>query len=104
MLAKTITCLGRQAILICDKNCAQAWGLNSRPTFEVEGRKFWIKDGEQISPNNPGTEEGGHVKPAGGQDHYKLNKWCARECERSVIVHCGESFILPDWSTSREKT
>lgn len=104
MLAKPITYFGREVVLICDKNCAQAWGLNSRPTVEVEGNTLYIADGEQQAPNNPGTSEGGHVKPSGCDDRYKLNKWCARECERSALAHHSEEFTLPDWSTRRIRT
>ena len=104
MLAKAITFLGQSAVLICDNGCAQAWGLNSRPTVEVAGRTFYISDNEQRAPDNPGTEEGGHMKPANVENAYKLNRWCVRECERSTLVQSGEEFKLPDWSTRKERT
>ena len=98
MLAKSIVYFGQQAVLICDNRCDQAWGINSRPTIEDNGLTYYIADGEQEAPRNPGTEEGGCIKPD-GPDSLKLNKWCARECERSAITEPCRAFELPVWST-----
>ena len=48
------------------------------------------------APVEPGTWEGADGKPRTPQD--RLNKWCARECERSNIVLLGESFSHKDFS------
>jgi len=52
-------------------------------------------------PDGLGTWEGGHGKPETPEE--RLNKWCARECERHVIVDDlpdgpVEDFELPDFS------
>jgi hypothetical protein len=87
--------------LICDNKCHQAWGKTKRPTIMVEGRVFWIADGQEPAPKDPGTVEGKHKKP-GGADHYKLNKWCSHECERAKIAHPGVSFYLPNFDHPTE--
>lgn len=68
MPEKTIMWFGRSAKLFCDGLCGQAWGIN------------WTGEKGETAPDDPGTYEGGHGKDAGS-----LNKWCARECERSNI-------------------
>jgi hypothetical protein len=51
-------------------------------------------------PDGLGTWEGGHGKPE--TPSQRLNKWCARECERHVIIDDVdgkiEDFELPDYS------
>lgn len=64
-----ITFCGQPAVLECDGNCSQAWGIN------------WCGEKIGIAPEDPGTYEGGHAKPT----DKKHNKWCARECERSTL-------------------
>ena len=61
MIKKEIIFFGKECILECDGRCDL-----------VEGRN----KGMIIS-------EGGHIKPT--KDSEKLNKWCAREYERSDI-------------------
>jgi hypothetical protein len=57
----------------------------------------FLADGELgEAPADPGTAEGGHGKPRAPGE--RLNKWCCRECERSVKVEPGEDFELPDFT------
>jgi hypothetical protein len=44
------------------------------------------------------ASEGWEMKPSAAPlaDASKLNKWCARQCERSTIAKLGEPVSLPD--------
>lgn len=61
MIEKQIIWFGEKAVLSCDGKCEKAKGIN---------KGFIIA-------------EGGHIKPINKE--HRLNKWCARECERSKI-------------------
>lgn len=104
-LAKAITFCGQATILICDGQCNKAWGLNSRPKDRhdhgmLAGVLMYKSDSEAgDAPLDPGTEEGGDSKPTSPNE--RLNKWCARECERSTLSGVNEEFVIPDWSTRR---
>ena len=56
--------------IACDGKCHLAWGIN------------WHGKKGKRAPENPGTSEGGDMKPRRAAD--RLNKWCCRECERCV--------------------
>lgn len=89
MISKDIVWFGQAAVLSCDAKCDKAWGLNSRPRIEFDPEDpddyaFLADDELGEAPYDPGTYEGGHAKPRSKKD--RLNKWCARECERSCIV------------------
>jgi hypothetical protein len=57
----------------------------------------YLADGELgEAPAEPGTTEGSDCKPITPDE--RLNKWCCRECERSVKVEPGEDFELPDFT------
>jgi hypothetical protein len=110
MIQKEITFFGHPRVLACDANCEKAWGINMRPrvlcppvsprVYQQEDDYALLADGELgIAPQDTGTWEGEHTKPVAPQD--RLNKWCARECERSVIVKIGENIFLPDFSKRR---
>jgi hypothetical protein len=103
MIAKQITFFGKQCILACDANCGKAWGISNRPKLQLSNDEddiVWLADGELgEAPQFPGTWEGGQGKPLNPEG--RLNKWCARECERSVIVDVGEDFSLKDFSKRR---
>ena len=75
---KSITYCGKSVVLECDGLCIKAWGLNSKPTRQ---------EAHGIAPKDPGTYEGGEGKPldASGKPE-NMNKWCARECERSSLT------------------
>ena len=72
MIKKEIIFFGKECILECDNKCDLAEGRNK---------------GMIIS-------EGGHIKPT--KDSEKLNKWCARECERSDITEKDDLKIRID--------
>lgn len=97
-------------MLACDGRCDKAWGINGRPKLyfpkEGEGQPralkkgkeprdvddyVYVKDSELGTAPGPGAtvglSEGGHMKPSasplGEGEGERMNKWCARECERS---------------------
>ncbi len=86
MLKKEITWFGRKCTLACDGKCEKAWGINSRPS---QGDTFKKDEELGIAPEDPGTYEGGQGKCPGS-----LNKWCARECERSEIFEKDEEVKI----------
>lgn len=48
---------------------------------------YYIPDGELgLAPDDPGTYEGDHAKPRSCEGPDRMNRWCARECERSVLL------------------
>jgi hypothetical protein len=100
MIAKPIRYLGHALILACDANCGKAWGLNNRPRkilSDDEDDYELLADGELgEAPAYVGTWEGADTKPR--TPAQRLNKWCCRECERSVMAEHGEDFTLPDFS------
>ncbi len=80
MYKRDIINFGETIRVTCDGKCTKAWGLGHRPRTET---------GEQVpddelgtAPENPGTHEEHDYKPL--PDEEKLNRWCVRECERSV--------------------
>lgn len=126
MIVKSITYFDQPATLVCDAQCDKAWGTSSRPRIYVDDpeqqvinvgdhryperlqellgpKTDWLDnhvelaDGELgVAPDDPGTYEGGHAKPHVPSE--RLNKWCARECERCLIVEDNEDFELRDYS------
>lgn len=89
--------------LVCDGVCSKAWGINNRPRIQLSDKADdyeFLSDGEVgDAPINPGTWEGGHSKPT--HKNQRLNKWCARECERSLLVERDDElygFELEDFS------
>ena len=58
----------------------------------------WLSDEELgTAPTYPGSFEGADGKPVDYDDPLRLNRWCARECERSVILRAGP-LVLPDFT------
>lgn len=112
-LQKRILFCGRQRILACDGRCDKAWGINGRPQHFFLGEEtdpddyVWHTDDELGAAPGPGhtvgISEGGHLKPSAEplQDAQRMNKWCARECERSVMVDVGDEVRLPDMNDPR---
>lgn len=94
--AKLITYFGQRAKVNCDRNCAKAWGRNTRPRVQLsddEDDYAYLADGELgEAPADPETYEGGHAKPE-SPDQFP-NKWCVRECERCAMSKPGE-WMLP---------
>lgn len=105
-LLTDIIFFGQRCVLACDSQCNKAWGINSRPrVFFPEGSAgeldeddyAFLADSEiDEAPLDPGTYEGGHAKPRTPEERH--NKWCARECERSVIEDTRELVRLHDFS------
>lgn len=120
MLTKRVVWFGRECTLACDGRCDKAWGLNNRPMlhYMTDGLRelapgeqplnpddyvFRADDDLGIAPADPGTYEGGYGKPSGVPltDPLLMNKWCARECERSGVFEDGELVRVPDLSRPR---
>lgn len=102
MLVKSIFFCGSPVVIACDGKCTSAFGINSRPHVQLsdnEDDHADLADHELgIAPIDPGTYEGGEAKPTDYEDPKRQNKWCARECERSVLVDGSGAIVeLPDY-------
>jgi len=88
MIFKAIIYCGQAAAIGCDEKCDKAWGISSRPKRQLSDNpddyELLADDELPQAPADPGTYEGGCAKPTIEQD--KLNKWCARECERCTLT------------------
>lgn len=121
MLYKAIVYFGQKVTLACDGRCDKAWGANGRPARyymedgPCEPRELgkheeprdlddyvWLRDSELGLAPGPGEtvgiSEGGDIKPSrlplrSGQ---QMNKWCARECERSDMFEPGKTVKVRD--------
>jgi hypothetical protein len=121
-MTKTVLFCGRSAVLACDGRCDKAWGINKRPQLYFQesllvpralapGERprdpddtVYLGDAELgTAPEDPGTYEGGHGKPSAVPltDPSRMNKWCARECERSAILEPGEALVSPNLARPR---
>jgi len=102
--------LGESAI-ICDGCCQKAWGIAVRPRIQLSDNEddiVWLADDElPEAPADPGTTEGDYGKPFAHSSEANargMNKWCARQCERSEAFYPGMGAtgdpvpVLPDWS------
>jgi hypothetical protein len=102
MHTKKIIFMGQPSVLACDGNCRKAWGLNNRPRLQLSEDPddyAYLSDGEtDEAPAFPGTREGGCRKP---RNPDGMNKWCARECERSALAPTADAVVLRDFSTRR---
>jgi hypothetical protein len=102
VIGKEITYCGHRVVIGCDARCDKAWGMNARPRVEFHPNDdpddfAWLCDDELgNAPMDPGTYEGGQAKPVTPED--RLNKWCARECERSHIADTWLDLRLLDFS------
>jgi len=99
VLRKDIVYCGRLMTLACDGRCHKAWGNNNRPQVscgeDVDDFEFLSDNETELAPADPGTSEGADSKPR--EESEQLNKWCARECERSVLVPLGAPISLPNF-------
>lgn len=97
MIQTEIKYFGEDAIISCDGKCNKAWGI-VRPEVQVseDPDDFYLLSDHELgkAPACNGNWEDGHGKPA----NKKHNKWCARQCERSVITAPGDAVNLPDLS------
>lgn len=112
MLQREIVFFGRPVTLACDGRCDKAWGINGRPRTALSADPddhVFIGDSELGTAPPPGEtvglSEGGHMKPSAtaldAADSDQLNKWCTRECERSVLTKPGEAVVLPNMARPR---
>lgn len=97
---KQIQWLRQSVTLACDGLCAKAWGVNCRPREQFDSADAddfaFLADAELgTAPADPGTYEGGYGKPDSPEG---MNKWCARECERSTLNEVGEPVAIKDLS------
>lgn len=134
MIAKSGTFFGQPVILACDAQCHKAWGIGDRPRvyldespqvvrgygyddvnfypdfFQDEDMRGKDVDNHAMladhelpdAPIDPGSYEGDEGKP--WLPEQRLNKWCARACERCVIIDDKfpvKDFELPDFSQRR---
>lgn len=103
MLSKlNIIYVGQRADVHCDGNCRKAWGVE-RPKIQLsDDEDDYVALADDELPDAPecnGWWEGGDGKPR--TPKARLNKWCIRQCERSVIAERDEVVKLPDWSKRR---
>lgn len=101
-ITKEVIAFGSPRTIACDAKCDKAWGHNNRPKIDFDDDNpddyAYLPDQELgTAPADPGTYEGFQAKPTREAD--RLNKWCFRECERSVSVERGGArSVLPDFS------
>ncbi len=85
----------------CDRRCDKAWGINGRPQRQLSEDPddyVFLSDNELgTAPFPSTTAESADMKPSATSHLGPLNKWCVRECERSVMVDAGEPIELPDF-------
>lgn len=94
-----IVICGKPAVLACDGLCSKAWGVAARPKEQlgddVDDVAYLADHELGEAPAHSGTFEGGFDKPASCAD---MNKWCARQCERSVVAPEGQPVVLPSFA------
>lgn len=100
MYTTKIVYFEKRCVVACDGNCSKAWGISVRPRVQLSDNwddvVFLADDELPDAPAYTGTFEGGDAKPASPEGGH--NRWCVRQCERSVVVGVGEPITLPDWS------
>lgn len=122
LFVKNIVYFRQDSVLACDGKCYKAWGINSRPRlyfFDPGAPPRELREGEKPrnlddyvfkkdselgdAPEDPGTYEGDHAKPQLRvlTNSELMNKWCARECERSTVCRQGKLVVIPDLETPR---
>ncbi len=108
MKISTGTYFDNEIVIICDQVCSKAWGITDRPCLYLDGENgdkdpdnyVYYADGElPDAPADPGTIEGTCRKPKTPEGIH--NKWCVRQCERSIMIESGERFELKDFSQRR---
>lgn len=108
--ANIIFC-GQEVVILCDRKCHKAWGINSRPRIYfnlLDDDDFAFESDLElgIAPADPGVYEGGISKPLRVNEFP--NKWCVRQCERSVwgadvTLGCwDERFYNQPWKHEKE--
>jgi len=106
-LEKQITFCGRQQVVACDGQCHKAWGINSRPhyqlTDDLDDYAYPADHELGFAPADPGTTEGDQAKPCASvaTDPAIINQWCVRECERMSMHDPGEPVKLRTFDKRR---
>lgn len=105
-MQKVITYCGRKRLLVCDGKCEKAWGVSSRPKIQLsetdENDYCFLADNELgIAPEDPLTYEGFNMEGKPTCDGGEMNRWCARECERSSINDLLGEIEIKDFSKRR---
>ena len=98
---KHVVCWGERRTVVCDGRCDKAWGINDRPHTRLSDDPddiVYLPDSALGHPGAPSTFEGGDGRPADAaqQTGQRMNRWCVRQCERSVVVGPTEDIVLPD--------
>lgn len=103
MLKKQIRFFGQDVVLACDGRCDKAWGINGRAQVrlgEDADDYVFVPDSALGSAEYPQTWEGlameGRPSDEPLADAEQMNRWCARECERSGIFKLDEPVVLRD--------
>lgn len=96
-LRSEILYYGRRTIVECDRKCLYAWGENLRPRVLLDSSDpedwAWISDGiAGVAPRGLGYYEGFGGRPTLPDRH---TRWCALECERSVVRPFGADRVEP---------
>ena len=97
LLARPMLFCGREIVLACDGRCDLAWGMERRRRRMLSAGDpddfVYLGDGHpDVGSPPPPRElgcEGGDFKPSAVQltdGSDKMNRWCARQCERSVGI------------------
>lgn len=102
-LLREVTFFKRRILLVCDGECHKAWGINKRPkaqlSEDVDDYEYYGDAELGTAPIDPGTSEGECKKPR--ESSERLNKWCARECERSEIFEVDDFVVIRGGFTTR---
>mgnify|MGYP003532947149 CR=1 FL=1 len=106
MIRKQVRFFGEQVVIACDGRCDKAWGINERPRVLLSGKdddNIFVPDDALGIAGPPGTWEGGDGRPSSVPltDGERMNKWCARECERGGIYKLTEEIALRDLGNPR---
>lgn len=100
MITKDVLFCGVPVTFGCDGQCHKAWGIQYRPRVQLSANVddyAYLADHEVgFAPADPGTSEGPDSKPCNTvmTDGQRMNKWCARQCERSDMWKRGEQPLL----------
>lgn len=107
MPTKRVSMYGQPTILACDGRCDKAWGIQARPRKKLsadEDDYVYKPDSALGRAPAPGKtailSEGGDIKPSasalGENDGDRMNRWCARQCERCERCKPEEPIKLRD--------
>jgi len=104
LIKKEIRTFDKKEIVACDAKCNKAWGICQRPKKVLDEKEpdnfYFLPDGALgKAPEDPGEYEGRCAKPT--NDKERLNKWCVRQCERSLRMKINDNItedFLPDFN------